>query len=181
MKYPDFENESKERTAPVCHPGLDPGSISQEPLSGSTQHGLRVKPAMTSTCSVQSEGGPRLNGSPGTAALASAGKFTVATWVPGKQGMAATCSAGSARPTEPHRSQCMPAWAGLPSLESESPAEAVLTEQIPPSLPARTSWASMDTGATNADSTARKLSQAARRAHTESARRGDGRWDTAGL
>lgn len=128
--------------------------------------------------SVQSAGGPRLKGSPGKDAGRTASWKTAAIAVMGTGKTPAWSGDGKPGPVEPHRSQCMPAWAGLPSLESESPAEAVLTEQIPPSLPARTSWASMDTGATNADSTARKPSQAARRAHTEGARQDDGGWNT---
>ena len=55
---------------------------------------------------------------------------------------------------------------------AESPAMLVLalllvsdsvSEQTPPSLPVRTSRASIDTGANNADSTAKKLRKAAKR------------------
>src|SRR2546427_12599672 len=92
--------------------------------------------------------------------------------------MAKTGSGGNAIPNEAHQSQCTPAFAALPSLTSRLMAEVSLTLQRPPSLPLRTSSASMDTGASKADSTARKLRKAARRAHTASGGRDDGRGDT---
>ena len=73
---------------------------------------------------------------------------------------------GNAKPIKPHSSQCEPAWAVPLSVElPESTTEnvAVLTAQMPPSLPVRTSSASMDAGATNAEKTASKLRRAARR------------------
>lgn len=61
-------------------------------------------------------------------------------------------------------SQCEPAGAASPAI-SAAVALAVFTKQSPPSLPVRTSSASMDAGATKADNTARKLRKAAKRRH----------------
>jgi hypothetical protein len=99
-----------------------------------------------------------------------AGDDASATWVPGAQGMLATGKGGSTRPNEPHSSQCEPAFGRLPLPESAAsgePGDAVVRVQMPPSLPVRTSCASMDAGATNADRTARKLRNAAKRAHKD--------------
>ena len=49
---------------------------------------------------------------------------------------------------------------------------------MPPSLPVRTSSASSETGASKADSTARKLSQAAKRNQTDGGELNDERRDT---
>ncbi len=95
--------------------------------------------------------------------------------------MAETGSDGGANPMEPHQSQCEPACGTSLEPASELLAETALALQRPPSLPVRTSSASKDTGATNADSTARKPNQAAKRAHTDSGGREDGRWNTARL
>ena len=61
-------------------------------------------------------------------------------------------------------SQCEPAGAALPAI-SAAVALAVFTKQSPPSLPVRTSCASMDAGATKADNTAKQLRKAATRRH----------------
>ncbi len=116
--------------------------------------------------SVQSAGGPRLKGRPVAAVATSAGKSAAATCWPAKHGMAATASGGKAHPSAPHRSQCEPGRGASPEPESEPMPEAALRLQMPPNWPVRTSSASMDTGASKADNTARKLRKAARRAHT---------------
>ena len=75
-------------------------------------------------------------------------------------------SKGSARPGEPHKSQCEPPAAALPlpALPTSGLLDVgVIRLQIPPNLPVRTSSASMETGATSADNTARKLRNAAKR------------------
>jgi len=82
--------------------------------------------------------------------------------------MASTASGGDAQPSDAHKLQCAPACGASPKPASEGLAKSVLTLQMPLNWPLRTSWASIDTGAHKADSTARKLSQAARRAHTGS-------------
>src|SRR5215207_7441754 len=131
--------------------------------------------------SVQSAGGPRLKGSPGTAALVLAGIAATATAVPVKQGVDTTAKGGSTNPGELHRSQRKPVDAASPSVESLAvleKEEAVLTVQMPLNLPLRTSWASMDTGAHNAAATARKASQAARRSHAGRVGRDAGWWGT---
>jgi len=74
---------------------------------------------------------------------------------------------GNASAVELHQLQCE-ADGASPGPDSGLPDEAVLALHRPPSLPVRTSSASSETGASNADSTARKLNKAARRAHTES-------------
>ena len=89
--------------------------------------------------------------------------------------MAETASGGSTQPGELHKSQCASVCGASPEPVPEMLAKSVLTLQIPPSWPVRTSRASIDTGAHNADSTARKLSQAARRANAESGGRECGR------
>jgi hypothetical protein len=71
---------------------------------------------------------------------------------------------GKTKANELHISQCEPAGAASPAI-SAAVALAVLTKQSPPSLPVRTSSASMDAGATKADNTARKLKKAAMRLH----------------
>ena len=86
--------------------------------------------------------------------------------------METTGNGGSAKPREPHKSQCEPACGAVPGV-SGLLAEPAFKLQRLPSLPVRTSSASIDTGASKADTTARKLSQAARRAHTLSAGRDD--------
>jgi hypothetical protein len=67
---------------------------------------------------------------------------------------------GKTRANEPHMSQCDPAGAASPAA-----LLAVFTRQIPPSLPVRTSSASIEAGALSADNTARKLRKAATRLH----------------
>ena len=129
--------------------------------------GQHASQASAEAVQIKSAGGPRLKGSPGTAAATSAGKSTAATCWPAKQGMAETASGGNAQPSEPHKSQCEPACGASPEPVSELLLEAALRLQMPPSWPVRTSSASMDTGASNADSTARKLKKAARHAHTD--------------
>lgn len=141
------------------------------PCPPSGQHAI----SLGRGASVQNAGGPRLKGRPVTAAVTSAGKSKAATCWPGKQGMAATAGGGKAQQKAPHMSQCAPACSAPSLPASELPDSAALTLQMPPSLPVRTSWASMDTGAHSADSTARKLKQAARRAHTQSGGRERGR------
>ena len=61
-------------------------------------------------------------------------------------------------------SQCEPAGAASPDA-SAVVALAMFTKQSPPSLPVRTSSASMDAGATKADNTAKQLWKAATRRH----------------
>ena len=82
--------------------------------------------------------------------------------------MDSTASGGDAQPNEAHKLQCAPAGGASSRPASAALTRCVLTLQMPLNWPLRTSWANADTGAHNADSTARKLSQAARRAHTAS-------------
>lgn len=86
---------------------------------------------------------------------------------------------GGASPGEPHISQCE-AVCGAPlplvSPASALPDAAKFRLQTPPSLPLRTSWASMETGASKADKTARKLSHAATRVHQDGLGREYERW-----
>ena len=128
--------------------------------------------------SVQSAGGPRLKGRPGGLTATSGGKSASATCWPAKQGMAQTTKGGSNQPGAPHKSQCVPACGAAPEPASATLPEPALRLQMPPSLPVRTSSASSDTGASSADSTARKLSQAARRNQTDGGERHDERRDT---
>ena len=125
--------------------------------------------------SVQSAGGPRLKGSQGMAVAKFAEKSAAATCWPGQLGMVKAASGGSTHPGELHKSQCAPVCGASPEAAPEMLAKSVLTLQIPPSWPVRTSWASIDTGAHNADSTARKLNQAAKRVNAESGERECGR------
>ena len=87
-------------------------------------------------------------------------------------------------PKEPHNSQCVPAFDALP-LPASTPSvlddDAVLTTHTPPSLPVRTSSASMDAGATSAENRARKLRKAANLAHRDGRLRDDGVVNTGGL
>ena len=95
-----------------------------------------------------------------------AGISATATAVPVAQETFATGRGGSASPAEPHRSQRRPAEAALPSVESMPASdEAMLTVQMPLSLPLRTSWARMDRGAHNAAATASNASPGARGSH----------------
>lgn len=131
--------------------------------------------------SIQSAGGgPRLKGSPGMAVAKLAGVSATATSWPAKEGTAQATRGGKISPIVPHRSQRMPE-PGASSGESGLGADSALALQRPPSWPVRTSSASIETGAHNADSTARKPRHAAKRAHTDSGGRNDGRQDTARL
>lgn len=135
--------------------------------------------------SVQSAGGgPRLNGKLRLDAAASAVKGAAATRLPGKLGIVTTASSGKAHASEPHTSQCEPV-AGAP-LSPAVPASGALAVSVlrlhtPPSLPVRTSSASMELCETNANSTARKLRKAAKRVQTAGGRRKRWAWDTTGL
>src|SRR3990167_8297637 len=80
-------------------------------------------------------------------------------------------------PMVPHRSHCKPICGESPGA-SGLLADAAVALQRPPSWPVRTSSASIDTGAHNADSTARKLKPAARRIQTECGGRENWREDT---
>ncbi len=95
-----------------------------------------------------------------------AGKSNATTCRPGKLGIASTASGGDAQPSDAHKLQCAAAGGASSSPASEALDRLVLTLQMPLSCPLRTSWANIDTGAHKADSTARKPSQAASRAHT---------------
>lgn len=124
----------------------------------------------------QSDGGPRLKGSPVTDAARLAGDSARARCLTGAVKRVAEASiGGAASPSEAHQSQCEPVCSALSSPASGLPAVAVLTLQILPSLPPRTSSASIDAGATSADRTARKLKHAAKRAQTDIGWRDDGR------
>ena len=150
-------------------------------MNGRAGRKARARECLRRGGSGQSAGGPRLKGSPGMAAPAFAGTSATATAVPAKHGTAASGSAGNTKAREPQRSQRMPVDAS-PSAESlPASEEAVLTLQMPPSLPVLTSCASMDTGAHNAAATARKLNQVARRAHIVSVGRVEGKCGTAEL
>ena len=81
--------------------------------------------------------------------------------------MVTTASNGKAQASEPHTSQCelvagVPLSPGVPA--SGALAVSVLRLHTPPSLPVRTSSASMEIGEISASSTARKLRKAAKRA-----------------
>ncbi len=128
--------------------------------------------------SIQSAGGPRLNGSPGIAAPPATGRSIAISWLPGEHGIAATGKGGNTNPVDAQRSQRNPDCGASLSPESALAVEAVLTLQMPPSLPVRTSCASMATGATNADKTARKASHAARRTQMEAVELDDAGLDT---
>ncbi|GEM_PF-4839176 len=125
----------------------------------------------------RTEGGPRLKGSPEMVVAKSAGKSATATRWPAKKGTAQTASDGGMSPMVPHNSQFEPECSASPG-ESGLWADSALALQKLPSWPVRTSSASIDTGAHNADSRARKLRHAARRVHTESGGRKNGREDT---
>lgn len=100
------------------------------------------------------------------AAVRFAGTSAWATCRPGKLGMASTASGGEAQANEAHKLQCAPDGGASSRPASAALAKWVFTLQMPLNWPLRTSCASIDTGAHKADSTARKLNQAARRAHT---------------
>ena len=87
-------------------------------------------------------------------------KPTLAGWQLGLLGKLCAEKAGNANANEPQESQWGPFWA-----VSLLASTAMLTPQIPPSLPVRTSSASADAGATSAAHTAIKLSKAATRLH----------------
>lgn len=70
-------------------------------------------------------------------------------------------------------SQCDPAGTASPAA-----LLAVFTRQTPPSLPVRTSSASIEAGATKADNTAKKLRKAATRLHKGRVEGNDGRLNT---
>ncbi len=113
-----------------------------------------------------------------------AGDDASANWVPGSQGMLATGKAGNTRPSAPHKSQCEPAGASPLANPPRPPSSALLAArllsvQMPPNLPLRTSCASMDAGAASAEKTARKLRMTAKRAHKEGRTRMDGKQITA--
>ena len=90
--------------------------------------------------------------------------------------MVTPASSGKAHASEPHKSQCEPV-AGVP-LSPGVPASGVLAVSelrlhTPPSLPVRTSSASMEIGEASASSTARKLRTVAKRVQIDRAA-GDG-------
>ena len=124
--------------------------------------------------SVQSAGGPRLGGRPLISAAKSNGKSMPATCSPGWLGKVCALKDGKTRANEPHMSQCDPAGTASPAA-----LLAVFTRQTPPSLPVRTSSASIEAGATSADNTATKLRKAATRLHKGRVEGNDGRLDTA--
>lgn len=120
------------------------------------------------------------------------GSARLNTWVLAKLAIAATGKGGMTRPSAPHKAQCEAAWPrlllplpvplpllSLPASKAAAPPwDTALTVQMPPSFPVLTSCASIDTGATSADRTARKLRNAAKRAHKDGRWRLDGRLGT---
>lgn len=118
----------------------------------------------TREVSTQSTGGPRLGGRPDMAAARTNGKSMPASCWPGWLEINGPPKGGKTNANEPHMSQCAPAGAASPAM-SAAVALAVFARQSPPSLPVRTSSASIDAGAISADNTAKKLRKAATRRH----------------
>ena len=131
--------------------------------------------------SVQSAGGPRLKGSPGFDAATGGGKKKAASSRPAKGPAEATMSMGNTKPRVAHSSQDAPCpraslssalllsglLAGLENVFANVWVEAAFRLQIPPSLPVRSSCASIDAGATSAKKMARRLKNAAKRAQID--------------
>lgn len=114
------------------------------------------KPKGLVEVSIQSTGGPRLGGRPSTSPARSNEKARPATCWPGWLGRGCAVKGGKAKANEPHESQCEPA-----GVTSPLPSVGVLTKHSPPSLPVRTSSASMAAGPMSAANTATKLRKAA--------------------
>ena len=125
--------------------------------------------------SIQSAGGPRLNGSPGSDGATGGGKKKATSSSLAKGPFEVTTNMGNTSPRVPHNSQEAPcvrasSWSGLllanVSAKFCADTEVEVKLQIPPSFPVRNSCASIDAGATSAKKMARKLKNAAKRAQT---------------
>ena len=127
--------------------------------------------------SIQSAGGPRLKGSPGSDSATGGGKKKATSSLLTKGPFEATTSMGNTSPRVPHNSQEAPcarasSWSGFllsrlanasVKVCADTEVEAEVKLQIPPSFPVRNSCASIDAGATSAKKMARKLKNAAKR------------------